>query len=92
MLPVGARVGSYSIVRVLNRARFSVNHEARGDQSQRVLIKELFQQGLVEREENGTVRPADAEDRAPLRWWTRCFLDKVRALASTQHPQLPRVL
>jgi TonB family protein len=90
-LAAGARLDDFEIVDVVEQARYTTTYLARDGSGTEVLIKELLPQEFVLRED-GQVRAREAEDRTPLRFWLRSFLDKAVLLQKLNHPGLIRVL
>ncbi|MBV8062626.1 MAG: TonB family protein [Nevskia sp.] len=90
-LAVGARIDAYEIAAVIEQGRYSYTYLARDAAGTEVLVKEFLPHEFALRE-NDTVRARDAEDRTPLRFWLRSFLDKAVLLQKLNHPGLIRVL
>ena len=90
-LAAGTRLDVYDIAGVLEQGRFSITYVARDASGGEVLIKEFLPQEFALRED-GTVRAREVEDRTPLRFWLRSFLEKAVLLQKLNHPGLIRVL
>ena len=90
-LAAGTRLDVYEIAGVLEQGRYSNTYLARDEAGGEVAIKEFLPHEFAVREE-GTVRAREPEDRTPLRFWLRSFLDKAVLLQKLNHPGLVRVL
>lgn len=90
-LAAGTRLDVYDIAGVLDQGRYSISYLARDGAGGEVLIKEFLPQEFAVRED-GVVRAREVEDRTPLRFWLRSFLDKAVLLQKLNHPGLVRVL
>ena len=90
-LAVGTRVDAYQVAEVIEQGRYSYTYLGRDAAGTEVLIKEFLPHEFAVRD-GDTVRPRDAEDRTPLRFWLRSFLDKAVLLQKLNHPGLVRVL
>ena len=90
-LATGTRLDVYEIAGVLEQGRYSTTYLARDEAGSEVTIKEFLPHEFAVREE-GAVRARELEDRTPLRFWLRSFLDKAVLLQKLNHPGLIRVL
>ncbi|MFI4981517.1 MAG: serine/threonine-protein kinase, partial [Nevskiales bacterium] len=90
-LAAGTRLDAYEIAGVLEQGRFSITYLARDDAGGEVAIQEFLPHEFAVRED-GAVRAREVEDRTPLRFWLRSFLDKAVLLQKLNHPGLARVL
>ncbi|MDB5978974.1 MAG: TonB family protein [Nevskia sp.] len=90
-LAAGTRLDAYEIAGVLEQGRFSITYLARDGAGGEVAIKEFLPHEFAVRED-GAVRAREVEDRTPLRFWLRSFLDKAVLLQKLNHPGLVRVL
>jgi len=90
-LAAGTRLDAFEIAGVLEQGRYSITYLARDAAGGEVVIKEFLPQEFALRED-GMVKARDAEDRTPLRFWLRSFLDKAALLQKLNHPGLIRVL
>lgn len=91
-LTPGSRLDAYVIERVLSRGPYSYTYLAKDAARQDYLIREFLPHEFAERDADGSVRARDAEDRNPLRFWLRAFLEKAAQVARLSHPNLPQVL
>ncbi len=87
----GTRLFDYEIAGVLEQARFVTTYLARDAAGTEVLVREFMPAEFALRED-GTVRAREPEDRTPLRFWLRSFLDKAVLLQKLNHPGLIGVL
>ena len=90
-LAAGTRLDAYEIAGVLEQGRFSITYLARDGAGGEVAIQEFLPHEFAVRED-GAVRAREVEDRTPLRFWLRSFLDKAVLLQKLNHPGLVRVL
>ena len=90
-LAAGTRLDVFEITGVLEQGRYSNTYLARDAAGSEVVVKEFLPQEFALRED-GQVRARDPEDRTPLRFWLRSFLDKAVLLQKLNHPGLIRVL
>ncbi|HZR38021.1 MAG TPA: TonB family protein [Nevskia sp.] len=90
-LAVGTRLDAYTITEVVEQGRYSHAYSARDAAGTEVLIKEFLPHEFAVRD-GDAVRPRDADDKTPLRFWLRSFLDKAVLLQKLNHPGLVRVL
>lgn len=90
-LATGTRLDVYEIAGVLEQGRYSNTYLARDEAGGEVTINEFLPHEFAVREA-GTVRARELEDRTPLRFWLRSFLDKAVLLQKLNHPGLIRVL
>jgi len=90
-LAAGTRLGDFEIIEVLEQARYTNSYLARDGSGTEVVIKEFLPVEFALRED-GLVKPREPEDRTPLRFWLRSFLDKAVLLQKLNHPGLIRVL
>jgi len=90
-LAAGTRLDAFEIAGVLEQGRYSITYLARDAAGGEVVVKEFLPQEFALRED-GVVKARDAEDRTPLRFWLRSFLDKAALLQKLNHPGLIRVL
>jgi TonB family protein len=90
-LAAGTLLDGYEIAEVLDQGRFGFTYRAYDPGRSEVVIKEFLPQEFAVRD-NGTVHARDAEDKTPLRFWLRSFLDKAVLLQKLNHPGLTRVL
>jgi len=90
-LAAGTRLDAFEIAGVLEQGRYSITYLGRDAAGGEVVIKEFLPQEFALRED-GMVKARDAEDRTPLRFWLRSFLDKAALLQKLNHPGLIRVL
>jgi len=90
-LAAGTLLGDFEITGVLEQARYTNSYLARDGSGVEVVVKEFLPNEFALRED-GLVKPRDPEDRTPLRFWLRSFLDKAVLLQKLNHPGLIRVL
>jgi TonB family protein len=90
-LAAGSRIDAYQIAEVVEQGRYSYTYLGRDAAGTEVLIKELLPHEFALRD-GDTVRSREAEDKTPLRFWLRSFLDKAVLLQKLNHPGLTRVL
>ena len=90
-LAVGTRLDAYEVAEVVEQGRYSHTYLARDAAGIEVLIQEFLPHEFAVRD-GGTVRAREAEDKTPLRFWLRSFLDKAVLLQKLNHPGLIRVL
>src|SRR5271156_4320907 len=90
-LAAGTRLSDFEITDVLEQARYTTTYLARGAAGVEVLVKEFLPNDFAVRED-GVVRARDPDDRTPLRFWLRSFLDKAVLLQKLNHPGLIGVL
>jgi len=90
-LAAGTRLDAFEIAGVLEQGRYSITYLARDAAGGEVVVKEFLPREFALRED-GVVKVRDAEDRTPLRFWLRSFLDKAALLQKLNHPGLIRVL
>ncbi|MDD3530312.1 MAG: serine/threonine-protein kinase [Gallionellaceae bacterium] len=90
-LPTGFRLGEYTIDRRIGGGGFSLVYLATAPDGQPVAIKEYLPDGLVTRDEDGTVRTASPERESAFRQGMRYFFEEGRALADIRHPNVVEV-
>ncbi|HWY24930.1 MAG TPA: serine/threonine-protein kinase, partial [Nevskia sp.] len=90
-LAVGTRLDAYEVAEVVEQGRYSYTYLARDAAGSEVLIQEFLPHEFAVRD-GGTVRAREADDKTPLRFWLRSFLDKAVLLQKLNHPGLIRVL
>jgi len=90
-LAAGTLLDVFEITGVLEQGRYSNTYLARDASGGEVVIKEFLPQEFALRED-GVVRAREPEDRTPLRFWLRSFLEKAVLLQKLNHPGLIRVL
>ena len=90
-LAVGTRLDAYEVTEVVEQGRYSYSYLARDAAGTEVLIKEFLPHEFAVRD-GDTVRAREADDKTPLRFWLRSFLDKAVLLQKLNHPGLIRVL
>jgi serine/threonine protein kinase len=92
-LPLGYRLGEYTIVSVLGDGGFGITYRARDDKlGLDVAIKEYFPGIYATRTRNATIVPKTGGDLDNYRWGLNAFLSEAQALAKFKHPQIVRVL
>ncbi len=91
-LPPGFRLDAYRIERKIGGGGFSMVYLARDEQGEAVALKEYLPDGVVRRNEDGTVCPVSEEKERAFRHGMRFFFDEGRTLAHIRHPNVVRVL
>ena len=92
-LPPGARVGSYSIEKILGQGGFGITYLARDEKLERyVAVKEYFPTEFSRRESDGMVYPQSEDDEQVYAWGMERFLDEGKTLAKFKHPNIVRVI
>ena len=92
-LPIGYRLGEYTMVGVLGDGGFGITYRARDTKlGVDVAIKEYFPSIYATRNEAATIVPTTGDDLDNYRWGLNTFLNEAQALAKFKHPQIVRVL
>ncbi|MEW6332573.1 MAG: serine/threonine-protein kinase [Pseudomonadota bacterium] len=95
-LPVGSRLGEYTIQSVLGHGGFGITYLAHDTNlNSLVAIKEYFPESYAERGENSTIHPrtgGDGSDAEIYQWGLQEFLKEAQALARFKHNHIVRVL
>ncbi|BAV34764.1 hypothetical protein SCL_2487 [Sulfuricaulis limicola] len=95
-LPVGSRLGEYTIQSVLGHGGFGITYLAHDNNlNSLVAIKEYFPESYAERGENSTIHPrtgGDGSDAEIYQWGLQEFLKEAQALARFKHNYIVRVL
>ena len=90
-LPLGFRLGSYRVVRVLGAGGFGVTYLCEhGGLGVMVAVKEYLPSGIAVRTGNVVV-PKSPADREGYQWGLNRFLDEARTLARFEHRNVVRV-
>ena len=90
-LPLGFRLGSYRVVRVLGAGGFGVTYLCEhGGLGVMVAVKEYLPSGIAVRTGNVVV-PKSPADREGYQWGLSRFLDEARTLARFEHRNVVRV-
>ncbi|MDD5365270.1 MAG: serine/threonine-protein kinase [Gallionellaceae bacterium] len=90
-LPTGYQLAEYTIDRKIGGGGFSLVYLAFDRKGQPVAIKEYLPDGMVMREENGTVKPLSEDKEKGFRQGMKYFFDEGRTLASIRHPNVVEV-
>lgn len=90
-LEAGARVGAYVVQRLIAVERYGFSYLALDEAQSECLLREFLPQDFLERSANG-VQPRDPDDRNPLSFWLRAYLERSTRIARFSHPALPRIL
>lgn len=92
-LPVGYRLGEYTIAAVLGEGGFGITYRARDIKlGLEVAIKEYFPGVYATRNDSSTIVPRPGTDLDNYRWGLSEFLKEAQALAKFKHPHIVRVL
>lgn len=92
-LPIGYRLGEYTMDAVLGDGGFGITYRARDTKlGVDVAIKEYFPSIYATRTEDSTIVPTAGADLDNYRWGLNAFLSEAQALAKFKHPQIVRVL
>lgn len=92
-LPIGYRLGEYTVASVLGDGGFGVTYRARDNKlGLDVAIKEYFPVIYATRTPTSTIVPKTSGDLENYRWGLNAFLNEAQALAKFKHPQIVRVL
>lgn len=92
-LPLGYKLGEYTIVAVLGDGGFGITYRARDMKlALDVAIKEYFPGIYATRAQGATIMPKTGGDLENYRWGLNAFLKEAQALAKFKHPQIVRVL
>jgi serine/threonine protein kinase len=92
-LPLGYKLGEYTIVTVLGDGGFGITYRARDMKlGLDVAIKEYFPGIYATRAQGATIMPKTSGDLENYRWGLSAFLKEAQALAKFKHPQIVRVL
>lgn len=92
-IPIGQKIGSYRIEKILGQGGFGITYLARDEKLDRYLaIKEYFPTEFSKREESGAVFPQSAEDDSVYEWGLERFLNEGKTLAKFKHPNIVRVI
>ncbi|MGH8445604.1 MAG: serine/threonine-protein kinase, partial [Solimonas sp.] len=93
VLPAGARLLEYEIVRVLGRpGGFGVTYLAIDSNLQKeVAIKEYLPVDFAIRTSDDSISTRSEEDQPAFEWGLRCFLNEARVLAKFRHPNVVQV-
>jgi serine/threonine protein kinase len=92
-LPLGYKLGEYTIVAVLGDGGFGITYRARDTKlGLDVAIKEYFPGIYATRAQGATIMPKTGGDLENYRWGLDAFLKEAQALAKFKHPQIVRVL
>lgn len=92
-LPLGYKLGEYTIVTVLGDGGFGITYRARDMKlGLDVAIKEYFPGIYATRAQGATIMPKTSGDLDNYRWGLSAFLKEAQALAKFKHPQIVRVL
>ncbi|MEO0467128.1 MAG: bifunctional serine/threonine-protein kinase/formylglycine-generating enzyme family protein [Pseudomonadota bacterium] len=90
-LPVGTRIGEYTLGAVLGDGAFGITYSADDASGQPVAIKEFFAQGLSARLPDGSVGPISESRAADVEARTESFLEEASLLAGLSHPNVVSV-
>jgi serine/threonine protein kinase len=91
-LPTGFQLDEYRIERKIGGGGFSMVYLAYDAQGEAVALKEYLPDGVVRRNEDGTVSPLSEDKERSFRHGMRFFFDEGRTLAHIRHPNVVRVL
>ena len=92
-LPLGYKLGEYTIVALLGDGGFGITYRARDMKlGLDVAIKEYFPGIYATRAQGATIMPKTGGDLENYRWGLNAFLKEAQALAKFKHPQIVRVL
>lgn len=92
-LPVGYRLGEYTIAAVLGEGGFGITYRARDTKlGLDVAIKEYFPGVYATRTDASTIVPRPGTDLDNYQWGLSEFLKEAQALAKFKHPHIVRVL
>ena len=92
-LPLGYKLGEYTVVAVLGDGGFGITYRARDNKlGLDVAIKEYFPGIYATRAQGATIMPKTDGDLENYRWGLSAFLKEAQALAKFKHPQIVRVL
>lgn len=92
-LPVGYRLGEYTIAAVLGEGGFGITYRARDTKlGLDVAIKEYFPGIYATRTDASTIVPRPGTDLDNYKWGLSEFLKEAQALAKFKHPHIVRVL
>jgi len=91
-LPSGAVVGVYTVQRLLHRTSDGYTYRVTDPSGLTSTMREFYPHLFALRAETGEVRARDPDDRTPLRFWLRTFLEREAILAKIGSLALPRTL
>ncbi|HYA38319.1 MAG TPA: serine/threonine-protein kinase [Candidatus Methylomirabilis sp.] len=95
-LPVGYRLGEYTIRSLLGHGGFGITYLAHDTNlNSLVAIKEYFPESYAERDGNSIIHPrpgGDGSDAEIYQWGLQEFLNEAQALARFKHNYIVRVL
>jgi serine/threonine protein kinase len=92
LLPKGARVAEFEIIRLIGQGGFGVVYEAWDHALERVVaIKEYMPASLANRQQDGNIVPLSERHQETFDAGMRSFINEARLLAQFDHPALLKV-
>lgn len=92
-LAPGARVGNFTVVRVLGVGGFGIVYLAEQELTGRqVALKEFFPSSMLDRADSHAVRLRSGKDEELFAMGMRCFVKEATLLSELSHPGLVQVL